>query len=63
MLENKLFYFKEINYFVLAEEEEEVVDPYDMLEPVEILSKLPKNFYDQIVSLMKYFKSLVIFFF
>ena len=56
MSENNWLYFKEINFFVLAEEEEEVVDPYDMLEPVEILSKLPKNFYDQIVSLMNCFK-------
>ncbi|XP_015239283.1 PREDICTED: cytoskeleton-associated protein 5 [Cyprinodon variegatus] len=34
-----------------GDEEEEVaaaVDPYDLLEPVEILSKLPKDFYDKI---------------
>ena len=29
--------------------ESEAIDPYDLLEPVEILSKLPKNFYSQIV--------------
>lgn len=29
-------------------EEEEQIDPYDLLVPVEILSKLPKNFYEQI---------------
>lgn len=27
------------------------VDPYELLEPVEILSKIPKDFYDKIVSL------------
>ena len=26
------------------------MDPYDMLDPVEILSKLPKNFYEQVIS-------------
>lgn len=26
------------------------VDPMDLIDPVEILSKLPKNFYEQIVS-------------
>ncbi|XP_037539224.1 cytoskeleton-associated protein 5 [Nematolebias whitei] len=34
-----------------GEDEEETVaavDPYDLLEPVEILSKLPKDFYDKI---------------
>ncbi|XP_038156575.1 cytoskeleton-associated protein 5 isoform X2 [Cyprinodon tularosa] len=34
-----------------GDEEEEVaaaVDPYDLLEPVEILSKMPKDFYDKI---------------
>lgn len=31
-------------------EAETAVDPYELLEPVEILSKLPKDFYDEIVS-------------
>lgn len=38
-----------------GEDEEEVVapvDPYELLEPVEILSKMPKDFYEKIVSLM-----------
>ena len=26
------------------------IDPLDLIDPVEILSKLPKNFYEQIVS-------------
>lgn len=37
-----------------GEDEEETVaavDPYDLLEPVEILSKMPKDFYDKIVGL------------
>merc|ERR1739838_615471 len=32
------------------EEEEEEIDPYDLADPVEVLSKLPKNFYEQIES-------------
>nr|XP_039262114.1 cytoskeleton-associated protein 5-like [Styela clava] len=31
-----------------VEEEQPEVDPYDLLDPVEILSELPKNFYEQI---------------
>ena len=27
------------------EEEEEAMDPYDLMDPVDILEKLPKNFY------------------
>ena len=40
-----------------GEEEEEDnsqdsdMDPYDMLDPVEILSKLPKNFFEQVENL------------
>lgn len=26
------------------------IDPMDLIDPVDILSKLPKNFYEQIVS-------------
>ncbi len=26
------------------------MDPYDLMEPVDILSKLPKDYYDQVVS-------------
>ena len=26
------------------------IDPMDLLDPVDILSKMPKNFYEQIVS-------------
>lgn len=55
------FGFSAINFFVIVrllfssagEDEEEpavAVDPYDLLEPVEILSKLPKDFYEEIVS-------------
>lgn len=32
----------------LEDEVEEQVDPYDLMEPVDILSKLPKTFYDEI---------------
>lgn len=31
------------------------VDPYELLEAVEILSKIPKDFYEKIVSLTSYF--------
>ena len=37
-----------------GEEEEDtvvVVDPYELLEAVDILAKLPKDFYEKIVSL------------
>lgn len=30
------------------------VDPYELLEPVEILSKMPKDFYEKIVSLRSF---------
>lgn len=47
-------YFSAINSIIVPGGNEEVaevaaVDPYDFLEPVEILSKLPKNFFSQIV--------------
>ena len=29
---------------------DDVMDPYDLMEPVEILSKLPKDYYEKIVS-------------
>lgn len=28
------------------------IDPLELIDPVEILSKLPKNFYEQIVSMV-----------
>ena len=31
-------------------QEEEVIDPYDLLEPFDVLSKLPKDFKDKVVS-------------
>lgn len=31
------------------------VDPYELLEAAEILSKIPKDFYDKIVRLRSYF--------
>ena len=31
------------------EEPEEAVDPFDLMTPVEIISKLPKDFYEKIV--------------
>ena len=37
-------------FFSDAEEEVETIDPYDLLDPVDILSQLPKVFYEQIVS-------------
>lgn len=30
------------------------VDPYELLEPVEILAKMPKDFYEKIVSLRSF---------
>jgi len=39
--------------FFLGEGEDSTgaqVDPYELLDPVEILSKLPKDFYEKIVS-------------
>lgn len=39
--------------FLSEEDEEEMVaavDPYELLEAVEILSKLPKDFYEKIVT-------------
>lgn len=30
------------------------MDPYDLLEPVEILSKMPKDFYEKIVRLASF---------
>ena len=41
-------------------EMEPEIDPYSLIEPVEILSKLPKNFYDQIVSVLLVFSDLKI---
>lgn len=48
-----------ISFSVSLSGEDEVetvaaVDPYELLEAVEILSKLPKDFYDKIVSLSNY---------
>lgn len=40
-----------------GEDEEETVaavDPYELLEAVEILSKMPKDFYDKIVRVSNY---------
>lgn len=31
-----------------GEAEEEKLDPYDLLDPVDILPKLPKNFFEQV---------------
>lgn len=45
-----------VSYDLLADDEEDdvpVVDAYELLEPVEILLKLPKDFYDKIVSVFK----------
>lgn len=30
--------------------EQEAIDPYELIEAVEILSKLPKDFYENLVS-------------
>lgn len=35
---------------VVAVPEQEAIDPYDLIEAVEILSKLPKDFYENLVS-------------
>ena len=34
----------------MAVPEQEAIDPYDLIEAVEILSKLPKDFYENLVS-------------
>jgi hypothetical protein len=31
------------------EEADDDTDPYELLDPVEILDKLPKNFYEQVI--------------
>ena len=31
-----------------GEGEEEALDPYEMMDPVEIISKIPKNFFEQV---------------
>ena len=31
-------------------EEEEAIDPYELMTPVDILSKIPKDFWEKIVS-------------
>ena len=44
-----------LSVVLLGEDEEEAVaavDPYELLEPVEILSKMPKDFYEKIVNLL-----------
>ena len=38
-----------------VDEPAEEVDAFDLMEPVEILSKIPKDFYEKIVSSLKYF--------
>ncbi len=35
--------------FFPEEEEAEVVDPYDLMDPVDILSKIPKDYYEKVV--------------
>jgi len=37
-----------------AQEEPEAVDPYDLLQAQEILSQLPKTFYDDIVGYCRF---------
>lgn len=47
--------FPHSNLLSAGEEEEETVaavDPYELMEAVDILSKLPKDFYDKIVSVI-----------
>ena len=34
----------------MAVPEQEAIDPYELIEAVEILSKLPKDFYENLVS-------------
>lgn len=34
----------------VAVPEQEAIDPYELIEAVEILSKLPKDFYENLVS-------------
>ena len=39
------------SYFTIVEDDgpAEDMDPYDLMDPVEILTKLPKDFYEKIV--------------
>lgn len=38
------------SFLGVAVPEQEAIDPYDLIEAVEILSKLPKDFYENLVS-------------
>lgn len=45
-----MYWFLYWYYFTDEDEEEHVpeIDPYDLMEPVDILSKLPKDFYEKV---------------
>lgn len=43
------FFFVLLSFAGVAVPEQEAIDPYDLIEAVEILSKLPKDFYENLV--------------
>jgi cytosine/uracil/thiamine/allantoin permease len=46
-LMTNIFYFI---FSVVDDTASEAIDPYDLMDPVDILAKLPSDFYDKIVS-------------
>ena len=44
-----MFFFVLLSFAGVAVPEQEAIDPYDLIEAVEILSKLPKDFYENLV--------------
>ena len=44
-----VFFFVLLSFAGVAVPEQEAIDPYDLIEAVEILSKLPKDFYENLV--------------
>ena len=43
---------RNIIYVIEADEVAEDMDPYELMDPVEILSKMPKDYYEKIVRFM-----------
>lgn len=44
-----VFFFVLLSFAGVAVPEQEAIDPYELIEAVEILSKLPKDFYENLV--------------
>ena len=43
------FFFVLLSFAGVAVPEQEAIDPYELIEAVEILSRLPKDFYENLV--------------